>query len=63
MKIRQALALAAVSLAPALTGCLTHTRIVPKTRVADVIISTSLDTMAKQLATRYEAMQTFNAGV
>lgn len=63
MKLKQALALAAIGLVPALTGCLTHTRIVPKTRVADVIISTSLDTMAKQLATRYDAIQTFNAGV
>jgi outer membrane lipoprotein-sorting protein len=63
MKTRQALALAAISIAPALTGCLTHTRYVPKTRVADVIISTSLDAMARQLAGRYDAMQTFNAGV
>ena len=63
MKMRQAFALAAISLAPALTGCLTHTRYVPKTRVADVIISTPLDAMAKQLAGRYDAMQTFNAGV
>ena len=63
MKMRQAFALAAISLAPALTGCLTHTRYVPKTRVADVIISTSLDAMARQLAGRYDAMQTFNAGV
>ena len=63
MKLKQPLALAAIGLLPALTGCLTHTRYVPKTRVADVIISTSLDTMAKQLATRYDAMQTFNSGV
>jgi outer membrane lipoprotein-sorting protein len=63
MKIRQALALAVIGIAPALTGCLTHTRYVPKTRVADVIISTSLDAMAGQLASRYDAMQTFNAGV
>lgn len=63
MKMRQAFALAAISLGPALTGCLTHTRYVPKTRVADVIISTSLDAMARQLASRYETMQTFNAGV
>jgi len=63
MTLKQPLTLAAIGLLPALTGCLTHTRIVPKTRVADVIISTSLDTMANQLATRYDAMQTFNAGV
>lgn len=63
MKIRTALALGIIGLLPALTGCLTHTRYVPKTRVADVIISTSLDAMAKQIVTRYESMQTFNAGV
>jgi outer membrane lipoprotein-sorting protein len=63
MKMRQALALAVIGIAPALTGCLTHTRYVPKTRIADVIISTSLDAMAKQLASRYDAIQTFNAGV
>jgi outer membrane lipoprotein-sorting protein len=63
MKMRQALALAVIGIAPALTGCLSHTRYVPKTRIADVIISTSLDAMAKQLASRYDAIQTFNAGV
>ena len=63
MKMRQALALAVIGFAPALTGCLSHTRYVPKTRVADVIISTSLDAMARQLAARYEAIQSFNAGV
>lgn len=52
-----------MGLLPALTGCLTHTRYVPKTRVADVIISTSLDSMARQLDSRYKAMQTFNASV
>jgi len=63
MKIRKALALGMVGVLPMLTGCLSHTRYVPKTRVADVIISTSLEAMAKQLAARYEAMPTFNARV
>ena len=63
MKIRQALALGIVGVLPALTGCLTHTRYVPKTRVADVIISTSLDAMARQIVSRYDSMQAFNAGV
>lgn len=63
MKIRQALALGMVGVLPALTGCLTHTRYVPKTRVADVIISTSLDAMARQIVSRYDSMQAFNAGV
>jgi outer membrane lipoprotein-sorting protein len=52
-----------IGLVPTLTGCFTHVRYVPKTRVADVIMSTSLDAMAKQLATRYEALQSFNASV
>lgn len=63
MKIRQALALATVAILPALSGCLSHTRIVPKTRVADVIMSTSLDSMANQISTRYNAINTFNASV
>jgi outer membrane lipoprotein-sorting protein len=63
MKIRQTLMLGMMAVLPTLTGCLSHTRYVPKTRVADVIISTSLDAMAKQLATRYDALQTFNASV
>jgi outer membrane lipoprotein-sorting protein len=52
-----------IGLLPTLTGCFTHVRYVPKTRVADVIMSTSLDAMAKQIATRYEALQSFNASV
>jgi outer membrane lipoprotein-sorting protein len=63
MKIRQGLAAGLIGLAPALTGCLRHTRIVPKARVADVVMSTSLEQMAKQLAERYEYIQTFNSAV
>lgn len=63
MKIRQVLALASVAVLPALTGCLSHTRIVPKTRVADVIMSTSLESMASQIASRYNSIQTMNATV
>ncbi|QNI38367.1 DUF4292 domain-containing protein [Edaphobacter sp. 4G125] len=61
--MKQALALGMVGLLPTLTGCLSHTRYVPKTRVADVIISTSLDAMARQIVSRYDSMQTFNASV
>jgi outer membrane lipoprotein-sorting protein len=63
MKIRQALALGMLGVLPALSGCISRTHYVPKTRVADVIMSTSLDSMAKQLAGRYAAIQTFNARV
>lgn len=63
MKIRKALALGTLGLIPALTGCLSHTRIVPKTRIADVIMSTSLESMAQQISERYNAVNTFNATV
>jgi outer membrane lipoprotein-sorting protein len=63
IKIKQGLAAGLIGLAPALTGCLSHTRIVPKARVADVVISTSLEQMAKQLAARYDEIKTFNASV
>ncbi|MBS1821627.1 MAG: DUF4292 domain-containing protein [Acidobacteria bacterium] len=61
--MRQALALATVAILPSLTGCLSHTRAVPRTRVADVIMSTSLDSMAGQINTRFNAIDTFNAAV
>jgi outer membrane lipoprotein-sorting protein len=63
MKIRTVLALCGAALLPGLTGCVSRTHYVPKTRVADIIMSTSLDTMAQQLAERYNSMQTFNARV
>lgn len=63
MKIRKVLAAGIVGALPALTGCLSHTRVVPKTRIADVIISTSLESMAQQISSRYEAINTFNATV
>jgi outer membrane lipoprotein-sorting protein len=62
-KIRQICAVGLLALTPLLTGCISRTRTVPKTRVADVIMSTSLDTMSQQLNARYEAIQTFNASV
>ena len=63
MKIRQALGAGLIGLLPALTGCLKHTRVVPKTRIADVIMSTSVETMAKQINARFESINTFNAAV
>ena len=63
IKIRQALAVGFIGMAPALTGCLSHTRIVPKTRLADVVMSTSLDVMSRQLNSRYDAIQSMNASV
>ncbi|HWZ00184.1 MAG TPA: DUF4292 domain-containing protein [Edaphobacter sp.] len=63
MRIRQALAMGLVTLAPALTGCLTHIRAVPKTRPAEVVISATLDQLLSQVETRFNAVQTINATV
>ncbi|WP_260702932.1 LolA-like protein [Edaphobacter flagellatus] len=63
MKIRLALAVGTLATLPSLTGCLSHTRTVPKTRVADVIMSTSVESMAQQINTRYNSLDTFNASV
>src|ERR1700743_762993 len=63
MRIRQALAMGLVTLAPALTGCLTHIRTVAKTRPADVVMSASLDQLLRQVDTRFNAIQTINATV
>ncbi|MBB5344899.1 LolA family protein [Tunturibacter empetritectus] len=63
MRIRQAAAMAILGLAPALTGCLTHTRIVPKTRPADVVLNAELEDLLKQVDVRFNAAQTMNASV
>jgi outer membrane lipoprotein-sorting protein len=66
MRIRNpkhALAALCISLAPALTGCLTHTYTVPKTRPADVILSSTLDQLVQQLDSRYNEIQTMTANV
>jgi outer membrane lipoprotein-sorting protein len=60
---RHALAALCISLAPALTGCLTHTYTVPKTRPADVILNATLDQLVQQLDSRYNEIQTMTATV
>jgi outer membrane lipoprotein-sorting protein len=57
------MAMGLVGIAPALTGCLSHTRVVPKTRLADVVLSTSVETMAKQLNSRFDEIKTLSASV
>jgi outer membrane lipoprotein-sorting protein len=52
-----------IAAAPALTGCLTHTRIVPKTRPADMVLNATLDQLLNQVNTRFDAIQTINASV
>jgi outer membrane lipoprotein-sorting protein len=63
MRIRQAFAAGLIGMAPALTGCLTHTHVVPKTRIASIVMSTSLDQLASQINTRFGDIQTMNASV
>ncbi|HEU5341638.1 DUF4292 domain-containing protein [Edaphobacter sp.] len=63
MRIRQAFAAGLIGLAPALTGCLTHTHVVPKTRLASVVMSTSLDQLGRQINLRYDSIHSMNAAV
>src|SRR5260370_28688830 len=63
MRIRQALAMGLVTLAPALTGCLSHIRTVPKTRPADVVMTASLDHLLSQVETRFNQIHSINASV
>ncbi|WP_263384984.1 outer membrane lipoprotein-sorting protein [Granulicella arctica] len=57
----QAFSTLLLALTPMLGGCLGHTRVVPKTRVASVVMGASLDQLVKQIDTRYNAIQTMNA--
>jgi outer membrane lipoprotein-sorting protein len=63
MRIRQALAVGLVTLAPALTGCLTHIRAVPKTHPPEVVMSTTLDQLLSSVDSRFNAVQTLTATV
>ena len=63
MRIRQALVVGLVTLAPALTGCLTHIRAVPKTHPPEVVLSTTLDQLLTQVDARFNEIQTINATV
>ena len=63
MKIRQAFATTILAALPVLSGCLSHTHIVPKTRPADVILGASLDQLLKRIDDQYAAIQTMTATV
>jgi outer membrane lipoprotein-sorting protein len=60
---RRAVAALCLSLAPALTGCLTHTYSVPKTRPADVILDANLEQLIGQVNSRFDDIKTINASV
>ncbi len=57
MRIKQAFAAGLLALTPALTGCLTHTHSVLKTRLPDVVLNATLDQLLKQADERYKATQ------
>ncbi|MEO8736707.1 MAG: hypothetical protein ABI380_09230 [Edaphobacter sp.] len=63
MRIKQALAAGLIGMVPGLTGCLSHTRIVPRTHLAEVVMSTTLDQLIRQVNTRFDAIQTMKATV
>jgi outer membrane lipoprotein-sorting protein len=63
MRIKQAAAVGLISLFPALTGCLRHTRIVPRTRLAEVVMSSTLDQLVQQVNTQYDSLKTMKATV
>lgn len=63
MRIKQAFATGLLALTPALTGCLTHTRSVPKTHPPDVVLNASLDQLLKQTDDRYDAIQSMTLTV
>ncbi len=63
LRKRQALAVGIFALAPALTGCLTHIRTVPKTRPPDVVMNATLDQLLSQVDTRFNLVQSFTASV
>jgi outer membrane lipoprotein-sorting protein len=63
MGIRRAFATGFFALTPVLTGCLSHTRSVPKTRLPDVVLNSTLDQLLKQTNDRYEAIRNMTATV
>jgi len=63
MRIKQAFATGLLALTPALTGCLTHTHSVMKTRLPDVVLNGTLDQLLKQTTDRYDAIQSMTATI
>ncbi len=63
LRIKQAFAVGLLSLAPALTGCLTHIRAVPKTHPAEVVRNATLDQLLTQVDARFSQVQSLSATV
>ena len=63
MRIKQAFATGLLALAPALTGCLSHSHSVPKTRLPDIVQDATLNQLLQQTSDRYAAIQSMQATV
>ncbi len=63
MRIKQVLAVGLIGMVPALTGCMSHTRIVPRTHLAELVMSSTLDQLILQVNTQFNALQTMKATV
>jgi outer membrane lipoprotein-sorting protein len=61
--LKQAFSVLLLATTPLLSGCLSHTRVVPKTRIASVVMGASLDQLVKQIDARYDAIKTMNASI
>ncbi len=55
--------LALLCLLPALTGCLTRTRSIAKSRRPDIVLNATVDQLVKQVNERYDAVQSLTATV
>lgn len=62
-KLKWACSTLLLTATPLFTGCLGHTRIVPKTRIASIVMGAGLDQLVKQLDARYDAIQSMNADI
>jgi hypothetical protein len=63
MRIKKAFATGLLALTPALTGCLVHTRTVPKSHPPEVVMIATLDQLLKQTDDRYDALQSMTLTV
>jgi outer membrane lipoprotein-sorting protein len=63
MRMRQKFATVLIGLAPALTGCLSHTRIVPRVQSAPVVLDATLPQLTSQVNASYDAIQSMRADV
>ena len=63
MRIKQAFASGLLAFTPVLSGCLSHTRSVPKTRPPDIVYNATLDQLLNQVDQRYNSLNTATLSV